>query len=122
MRFFWNEKEKKLAGTVKWDDRTEGPPGCSHGASIMTVFDEVLAYPVWRLGEAAFTANVNINLRKPVPFCAYMLFSSSITNVSGRKRFTAAQITDSSGTLYAEATGIWVTSNGKHRHHAITRP
>lgn len=42
----------------------------------MMVFDEILAYPVWRSGVPAFTANVNINLRKMVrdlrlPFLLY---------------------------------------------------
>lgn len=53
-------------GSVHWDNRTEGPPGGSHGASIMLVFDEILAYPVWRGGEPAFTANVNLDLKKMV--------------------------------------------------------
>merc|ERR1711879_1106168 len=119
MRFFWNDNEKLLAGTIQWDNRSEGPPGVSHGASVMTVFDEILAYPIWRQGEAAFTANVNINLRKPVPMGALALFEARVTKVEGRKRFTWAKITDSKGTIFAEATGIWVTSAGIGRSMAV---
>jgi hypothetical protein len=85
----------------------------------MTVFDEILAYPIWRQGEAAFTANVNINLRKPVPMGALALFEARVTKVEGRKRFTWAKITDSKGTIFAEATGIWVTSAGIGRSMAV---
>lgn len=57
-----------LCGTSRFSFLCEGPPKGAHGASIMLVFDEILAYPVWRSGVTAFTANVSTNLRKMVHF------------------------------------------------------
>ena len=113
MRFFWNEKTSTLSGSAFWDNRTEGPAGGAYGGSIMLVFDEILAYPVWRSGSPAFTANVNLNLRKMVPFNTSARFESKIVKSEGRKRFVEAKILTGDGkTVYADAKGLWVTSSG----------
>ena len=66
LRFFWNNADKVLQGSVHFREDSEGPPGINvpclpqayelhigacgssggaHGASIALVFDEILAYP-----------------------------------------------------------------------------
>jgi hypothetical protein len=113
MRFFWNEKLQILSGSAFWDNRTEGPAGGAYGGSIMLVFDEILAYPVWRSGTPAFTANVNLNLRKMLPFNTSARFESRIVKSEGRKRFLEAKILTGDGlTTYADATGLWISSAG----------
>lgn len=79
----------------------------------MHLFLKVLAYPVWRTGVPAFTANVNINLRKMVPFNTAALFSARVARSEGRKRFVEGVITMADGvTKYADATGLWIVSQG----------
>lgn len=113
MRFFWNETTQTLSGSAFWDNRTEGPAGGAYGGSIMLVFDEILAYPVWRSGTPAFTANVNLNLRKMLPFNTSARFESRIVKVENRKRFLEAKIMTGDGkTLYADAKGLWIASAG----------
>jgi acyl-coenzyme A thioesterase PaaI-like protein len=113
MRFFWHAATQTLSGSVDWDERTEGPPKGAHGASIMMVFDEILAYPVWRSGVPAFTANVNINLRKMVPFNTAARFESRVARREGRKCFLEGAIYSADKTVkYADATGLWIVSNG----------
>lgn len=113
MRFFWNEATQTLSGSAFWDNRTEGPSGGAYGGSIMLVFDEILAYPVWRSGTPAFTANVNLNLRKMLPFNTSARFESKIIKVDGRKVSVEAKILSGDGvTLYADAKGLWISSNG----------
>lgn len=97
MRFFWNEELQILSGSVFWDNRTEGPAGGAYGGSIMLVFDEILAYPVWRSGTPAFTANVNLNLRKMIPFNTSAIFESKIIKRDGRKIFLEAKIMSAPG-------------------------
>jgi acyl-coenzyme A thioesterase PaaI-like protein len=63
IRFFWHRSSGTLKGTVEFTDRAEGPPGFTHGGAVMLLFDECLAYPIWRSGTTAFTVNLNINLR-----------------------------------------------------------
>lgn len=77
------------------------------------VFDEILAYVVWRSGTGAFTANLNINLRKMVPLGSTQYFRSHITKRDGRKISVAASILDPADktTKYAEATGLWIESS-----------
>jgi len=110
-RFFWNNAERKLGGAVHWDSDAEGPPKGAHGASICLVFDEILAYPVWRSGLAAFTANLNINLKKMIPLGSTQRFEAMITKKEGRKIFVEGRIMSSNGlTTYAEAKGLWIES------------
>jgi len=113
LRYFWNDETNVLCGSVHWDNRTEGPPGGAHGASIMFVFDEILAYPIWRTGTPAFTANLNVNLRKMIPFATAARFEARVVRAEGRKRFVEGVITNADGTVkYADATGLWIVSNG----------
>ena len=109
LRFFWNERLSTLSGAVYFAPDAEGPPNGAHGASIALVFDEILAYPVWRAGLAAFTANLNINLRRMVPLGSTQRFLAHIDRKEGRKIFVKGSITAADGhTTYADATGLWV--------------
>jgi acyl-coenzyme A thioesterase PaaI-like protein len=111
LRFFWNASTQQLAGAVHWNEEAEGPPKGAHGASIALVFDEILAYPVWRSGYAAFTANLSLNLRRMVPLLSTLRFVSSITEKKGRKIFVSGKITSGDQTVtFADGTGLWIES------------
>lgn len=111
MRFFWNEAEQRLAGVVHWGIDAEGPPKGAHGASIALVFDEILAYPIWRSGIGAFTANLNVSLRKMVPLQSTLRFDARIASKNGRKLVTEGTITSPDGkTTYADCKGLWIES------------
>jgi acyl-coenzyme A thioesterase PaaI-like protein len=84
----------------------------AHGASIATLFDEIMAYPVWRSGIAAFTANLNIDLRRTIPLLSTMRFDSRVVAVDGRKLRIVANITNGTDSkiVHAECKGLWVQS------------
>jgi hypothetical protein len=93
-RFFWSRELRVLCGAVHFGAHCEGPPGGAHGASIATVFDEILAYPVWRSGVTAFTANLNMNLRRMVPLHSTLYFEAYIERRAGRKLYVRGKIAD----------------------------
>lgn len=114
-------------GTCGFTRSAEGAGGAAHGASIALVFDEVLAYPVWRqyseFEPTTFTANLNINYRRMVPLLATLCFESRVVKVEkGRKFFVEATIfapvLDEDGnevgrTVYTDATGLWLAAKKK---------
>lgn len=109
LRFFWNESTKQLGGVIHWDKDSEGPPKGAHGASIAMVFDEILAYPIWRSGTGAFTANLNVNLRRMVPHNSTQRFIAGIQSRNGRKIITEGKIlSPDEKIVYADCKGLWI--------------
>jgi hypothetical protein len=102
IRYYWNETHQVLRGTATFPSCCEGPPGtikicskiqfvhvsaidvvchipaCAHGASIATVFDEILAHPVWRVRPQAFTVQLNVQYRKMVPLGSTQCFEARV--------------------------------------------
>jgi len=114
MRFFWNASCKTLSGPVYFGPNSEGPPGSAHGAAVSLVFDEILAYPVWRLGFTAATVNLNITLRRLIPLLSVLRFTAKFDNKKseGRKLYLEGDISSPDGTTtYASAIGLWVQTN-----------
>lgn len=80
-RFFWNDTDKVLLGSVHFTIDAEGPPsalalcwlvaqarcsGFAHGGAVATVFDDILAYVVWASGHpGCLTAYLRITMKKP---------------------------------------------------------
>jgi acyl-coenzyme A thioesterase PaaI-like protein len=112
LRFFWHTREQRLLGTAHFGHSAEGPPATAHGASVALVFDEILAYPVWRTGATAYTANLNINLRRRVPLNSTQRFEARVARREGRKWFLEGRILSLDGaTVFADATGLWISSS-----------
>jgi len=112
LRFFWSERRTLLLGTAKFSMDCEGPPGGAHGASIALVFDEILAYPVWRShDESSFTGSMTVSYRKMVPVGSTQAFEAKIVRQDGRKSFVAGKLMSCDGkVIFAEATGVWIQS------------
>ena len=61
------KKKKILKGIVKFTLYCEGPPKIAHGGAVASVFDEILAYPVWRQSVSAFTGTLSVNYKTFTP-------------------------------------------------------
>jgi acyl-coenzyme A thioesterase PaaI-like protein len=111
--FYWNESEQYLTGSVFFGPEAEGPPGGAHGASVALVFDEILAYPVWRTGETAFTVSLTTKFLRMMPLNKLLRFHSRIVSHHGRKFLLAGKIEDpETGTVHASGQGLWLQSKG----------
>ena len=93
LKFFWNEGKQVLRGVARFSSFVEGPPGRAHGASIAMVFDEMLAYPVWRRGVSAVTANLSVSYKAALPLCSTAHFECRIVKHERRKYFVEGKIT-----------------------------
>jgi len=67
-KLYWNEKEKKLAGGIYFNNKCEGPPGNVHGGCIATAFDVAFGwFSVKTKGFGCVTLNLSVNYRKFIP-------------------------------------------------------
>lgn len=84
-----------------------------HGACIATCFDEILAYPVWRLGYNAFTANLNINFKAMIPLGSTVRFTAQIQKIENNKKiFVYGRLTSpDESTVYSDCLGLWVVNS-----------
>lgn len=85
----------------------EGYPGVIHGGIISTLLDEVMAKAVLKSGNVAFTANLTMRFRHPVPSDTSLHLEGWIVENKSRTIKTAASISDGS-IVYAEAEAIFV--------------
>jgi len=98
MRWYWSPMREVLQGMATFPMDVEGPPGRAHGASIAMVFDEVLAYPVWRLIDAKYgmgvTAKLSVSYKAALPLGSTAAFQCRLVKKQGRKWWVTAELTD----------------------------
>lgn len=110
--------EQEIAVVVHVGDRLCGHPGIVHGGIISMIFDNSFGwlFTVAKI-KAAFTANLNINYRKPVLADSTAIVRARITEIKGRKLFMTATW-ESGGVVYADATTLFLSP----RQEAPTEP
>ena len=90
----------------------EGYKGIAHGGIIATILDEVMIKAVISLDISCVTAQMEIRYKIPVPIETEIQFEAVITKQKKRIVKTRGWAKDTSGTLYAEATGTYVVVSG----------
>jgi hypothetical protein len=124
LHYYWSPALSLLCGSIQFTNKCEGPPTGCHGASIASVFDEILAYPIWRSDRAAFTAQLNVNFREMIPLASKQAFFARIREIQGRKAFVEGSIFNFSppskhhptvnGRVYhvfSDSLSVWIISN-----------
>uniref|UniRef100_A0A7S3YQK1 Acyl-coenzyme A thioesterase THEM4 n=1 Tax=Lotharella globosa TaxID=91324 RepID=A0A7S3YQK1_9EUKA len=114
MVFLWSPSRKLLTGTAKFGPLVEGPKLRAHGASIAMVFDEILAYPVWREIDEKYgmgvTAKLSVSYKAALPLKSTAKFECRVVKKEGRKWFVTAEITDMKGeTVYATGEALFIS-------------
>lgn len=104
---------KKMYGVVHVGRSLCGHDGIVHGGFLATLFDESLAYVAFsnlpdRIG---FTANLNVNYRRPVPADGFYVVTVEHVKTEGRKCWVKATLSDSissDATVYADAQALFI--------------
>ncbi|CAF1317641.1 unnamed protein product [Rotaria magnacalcarata] len=85
-----------------------GHKGIVHGGLTATMLDEVSGAAAFSCVGPAFTANLNINYRKPLVTPAWVLVRAHVDRHQGRKAFIKATVENGEGMIYAEADGLFI--------------
>ncbi len=79
---YQKREEKEVACIIHIGDRLNGHPGIVHGGIISTAFDNSYGWLFFTLGiPPAFTANLNVNFRKPVFENTYALVRATVVKI-----------------------------------------
>lgn len=89
----------------------QGWHGIAHGGIITTLLDELMAWSTRTRGYSTVTAEISVRFRKPVPVGRTIYGWGWITLEQGRLVRAASRLTDTEGTVLAEAVGkLWKIS------------
>ncbi len=108
------EEPAALRAEVWFGPKAEGPPGHAHGGSVAAVLDEAMGLAVWLAHRAAVAAHIEVDFRNPVPLGLTARVETTPGASDGRKSAVTARLVGPDGTVYGEATGIFVLLGARH--------
>ncbi|MCF7936567.1 MAG: PaaI family thioesterase [Synergistales bacterium] len=121
------ENPRALQVPIEWDaegqrtylpftpDRTWcGFEDVVHGGILTAICDDAMAWALReQTGQWAATGSINVRYRAPVKTDAEYRAVGRVERIDERKAKTAAEITDLEGTVFVEATAIFVFLEGR---------
>ncbi|CAJ1930615.1 unnamed protein product [Cylindrotheca closterium] len=95
---------------IAFGEHLDGHTGIVHGGILSLMFDDLLGFGFYSLGiPMAFTANLNVDYRSPVPAGTRVRVVAQLESREGRKLFWKAQMTSlDQQVLYAEASSLYI--------------
>ncbi|ORX47679.1 Thioesterase/thiol ester dehydrase-isomerase [Hesseltinella vesiculosa] len=109
---FYNKDQTEVTVVTHLGKQLCGHDGIVHGGMLATLLDEVLAFVAMPSlpNKVGFTANLNIDYRRPVTSHQWVVLKGQLDKVEGRKAFVRAWIEDLEGTTkFVEATSLYVS-------------
>ena len=99
-----------VVADVKFGSRVNGHEGIVHGGILALLLDDLMGYAFYAMGiRMAFTANLNVDYRQPVPENTQVIMRVGLQERQDRKLYFVAQITSPDGhVLYVEATSLYI--------------
>lgn len=86
-----------------------GGNSAAHGGVVPLLFDDLFGMVVHAYGRPiSRTAYLNVNYRNVTPLDTPLVVEGSVDRVEGRKTFVTARLTDTDGTLLAEADALMI--------------
>ncbi|KAF7729945.1 hypothetical protein EC973_003358 [Apophysomyces ossiformis] len=107
---FYNKTRTEVTVVVHLGKELCGHDGIIHGGMLATVLDEVLACVAMPSlpNHMGFTANLNIDYRKPVMADQWVVLRGRLDKLEGRKAYVSAAVESTDGVKYTEATSLYV--------------
>ncbi|KAI8056507.1 HotDog domain-containing protein [Gilbertella persicaria] len=113
---FYNKTYTEATAVVHLGAKICGHDGIVHGGLAATLLDEGLACVALPSlpNKFGFTANLNINYRKPIFSNQWVVMKSKLDKLEDRKAFVSAFLQSLDGeTIFTEATSLYVSPKVK---------
>jgi uncharacterized protein (TIGR00369 family) len=99
---------QEIACIIRVGEKLCGHPGVIHGGVVSTLFDNSFGWLFFAVGEkAGFTANLNVNFRRPICSNSVGVMKVALDRREGRKTYVKATW-EIDGQLSADATALFV--------------
>ncbi|EQC27838.1 hypothetical protein, variant 3 [Saprolegnia diclina VS20] len=106
---FGHVDKQSTTSFVHFGNSLCGHEGIVHGGCISTICDELFGWTMyWIMDKAGFTANLNVNFRKPLPAQTLAIVTTELERIEGRKVYLKAKVQDAEGNTYTEATSLFI--------------
>ena len=106
--YFRRESDGRLMGRAWFGPGTAGPPGHSHGGAMAAVLDEAMGAAAWMAGHIAVAAHLATDFRAMLPLGTDAMLEAWVDRREGRKVWTAGKLWGDDGTVFAEATALFI--------------
>jgi acyl-coenzyme A thioesterase PaaI-like protein len=106
--YFRRAGDRTLVGRAWFGPGTAGPPGHAHGGAMAAVLDEAMGAAAWMAGHIAVAAHLETDFRALLPLGTDALLEARVERRLGRKVWTSGALRGDDGTLYAEATALFL--------------
>ncbi|CEP11389.1 hypothetical protein [Parasitella parasitica] len=110
---FFNKEKTSCVMFIHFGTNLCGHDGIIHGGLAATVLDEMLAYVTIPSlpGSTGFTANLNVNYRKPIRSDQWVVIRGKLEKLEGRKAWGIACIMtlDDEPVILTEATALYIS-------------
>jgi acyl-coenzyme A thioesterase PaaI-like protein len=107
--YFRRPEDSRLVGRAWFGPGAEGPPGHAHGGSMAAVLDEAMGAAAWSAGYIVVAVQLDTSFRRMLPLGTDAFLEAWIEKVEERKVWTRGRLLDEDGSLFAEATALFVT-------------
>ena len=117
VELYTDENTKSVVGVYKLGCALCGHTGIIHGGIIAMGFDDLFGtcyYKHRAAGVPGFSANLDVNYRKPMPCGQRVVFRAKVDRVEGRKVYLSGRATSEGGeTHYADSTALFIAARKK---------
>lgn len=113
---FYNKSYTELTSVLHLGTNICGHDGIIHGGLAATILDEALACVAIPAlpNKFGFTANLNINYKRPIMSDQWVLMKAKLDKLEDRKAFVSASIQSLDGeTIFTEATSLYISPKAK---------
>lgn len=108
LAYFRKTDEPDLYAKAWFGSKTMGPPGHVHGGAMAATLDEAMGAVCWMNGHHVVAATITINFLAMLPIETETIVQATIERVEGRKVRLLSKLTDPSGRIVAEGSGLFI--------------
>ncbi len=87
---------------------TQGPPGYVHGGAMAAVLDEAMGGAAWMNGHPSVAAKISVSFLEMLQLETETTVEARVERTDGRKIYLRAKLINPSGTIVAEADGLFI--------------
>lgn len=106
--YFRKPDEPTLYAKAWFGKRTMGPPGHVHGGAMAATLDEAMGAAAWMNDFRCVAVTIKISFLSMLPIETETIAEAHIDRVEGRKIHLRSTLTDLSGKVMAEGTGLFI--------------
>ena len=122
LAYFRKPSEPTLYAKAWFGKGTMGPPGHVHGGAMAATLDEAMGAAAWMNNHRSVAATIKINFVAMLPVETETTVEAAIDRIEGRKIHLKATLTDPSGKVVADGTGLFIVLRDEVLRSLTTDP